>query len=239
MEQIGALISRIREYTFEHDDLRKAHHFNFDIRTCPHNDVQFVVMGLNPADSEADNFEKSEPDYKCKETSSTFDFREEYIRTKYGSRENLLWNQKIKEILPEGAGFTQTERFFWSSHGGIKQFRKHFGTTLHRSKHLSFCRDINVELIDIYNPKAIICTGTSDFGLNVISKLYELTTTSIRDEMWRSNIPAHYHDKNGRDWIFVPHLTGARGFTTRDRESIKAYIRETSNEGSKLSHSLS
>lgn len=219
MKEIGTLIEQIRNYTNAHTELRRAHHFNFDLRHGAAKDVRYVIMGLNPGvGKEWKDYDKNT--HSCREATSESDY---YLS--YKPREETNWFKRIQRLLPNEAGFTQTERFFWSSTGGIKNFKSNFNTRLSKSPHLEFCKDINNSLIEIYRPQAVICTGLA--GLKTLAKLYGLSGEKRKKNPRTGNtLMVHFKDQRGINWICIPHLTGSRGLSNTDMKRIKRLIEE-------------
>ena len=131
-EKIGKLKKlneQVLNYTNQHEDLQKSHHWQFDLppfKDEPFN-PKYIVMGINPGE----NKEKLFPNIV--QETRFFDFHESiYV----GKREELNWTKKIFEIL-QTRKVIQTELFFWSTNK-FSDLKKRFGP-LSKNKHLSFC----------------------------------------------------------------------------------------------------
>ena len=106
--QISKILEEIREYTQNHTELKKSHHFLFN---CPLSSgpscADVIVIGLNPGETRSD--------WECRtslptEESSEFDFHDEYGR----GRSSVRWSKLCREYLPNSNIFL-SEFFFWSS----------------------------------------------------------------------------------------------------------------------------
>ena len=212
--QAGQLLEKIRTYTREHKELRDAHHFLFNLVYGDIDSVRFVIIGQNPGMSRSDS-----EDSRCGlEESNEDDFR---MRLGF-DRLNTKWASFIRKILPVTNEFVQTERFFWSSRD-LKSFKDVFKTKLHESPHLKFCRDMNVALIKMYEPKAVVCLGFG--GWKSMQNLYSLThkSTILKTRNMQFScikLVSHFVDSDHRNWFFTPNPTGSFGFSEPDKAEI-------------------
>lgn len=203
-------IERIRKYTQENSELLAAHHFLFDLRLNPAG-VDYCVMGINPGETDD---EKSGCPGPTEETS-LFDFHAQYGRGPSSTR----WLANINFFLNTDR-VVLGEYFFWSSANAEAEFAERFGP-LRLSPHLKFCRDMNLELIENYKPKAVISPG---LGMaRIASNLYGLELVASEKSANGNNLIFHYSDGK-RPWIFTKHWTGARGFSKPQRDQVQSYI---------------
>ena len=103
---LTANIERIAAYTANHADLRRAHHFLYDLRSPPNGTPRFVVMGVNPGETDRDWRLCSEP---TEETS-----RHDFHRRAEKGGSALRW-ARLAEYYLDGADYVLAEQFFWSS----------------------------------------------------------------------------------------------------------------------------
>lgn len=207
-------IEAIRRYTAEHEELREAHHFLYDLPL--NGDVglpELVVMGINPGETQTDRDACPGP---TQETSK-YDFHEHSPLGR--SKGSKRW-RKLTAEFTGGRSVIFSELFFWSSRDHAELLER-FGS-LWVSRHLSFCIDMNRDLIRLYQPKAVIFVGLSNseraaiaFGLKHVDAHCVSGTRVVE----------HYRDEH-RPWFFTKHWTGSRGFTTAQREAIKVYLKE-------------
>lgn len=203
-------IEEIRRYTAKHSELSAAHHFLFDIRLSPEN-IDYIVMGINPGETDADFSAHQGPT----EETSLYDFHTDEQRSDSSSQ----WLAKIKFYL-ETDRVLLAEYFFWSSQNAGRKFVDRFGP-LKTSPHIVFCRDMNLELITHYKPKAIISPG---LGMaRIVRELYGLTLIEEEKASNGHNLILRYSDGH-RPWIFTKHWSGSHGFSNQQRDQIKLYI---------------
>lgn len=152
-----AAIERISAYTAKFPELRSAHHFLYDLRYPSASTPKYVVMGINPGETQHDWRLSPTPT----EETSRYDFHK---REREGGSVPR-WVREAHFYL-DGAPYVQSEIFFWSSLDQ-KEFALRYGR-LDRSPHLEFCRDLNVELIDAYDPIAVVIPGlvAATYALN-------------------------------------------------------------------------
>lgn len=208
-----------RQNVPEFGELRRAHHFLFalPIPGFDHDkdEVDFIIMGINPGESEQS---WSIVGGTGHEESFREDFHVKYGKSTKG-REN--WRRKIQQGVPKGNTIL-TELFFWSS--SSQDFKTRYGA-LELSPHLDFCVTINKSLITAARPKAVIFSGfaytrlvSSKFGLTLKSK--ELCCEcGLRI--------AERHFDGERDWFFLPHFSGSRGVTKKQRELGRQFIEKS------------
>src|SRR5262249_48305597 len=111
--------------------------------------------------------------------------------------------------------------FFWSARNGM-EFQKRYGALswLRNSSHLKFCAILNRELINRYQPKAVIFTGVSHAEL--VANCYNLqhvNSVSITN----NRLIEHYSDGK-HPWIFTKHWSGSFGFSKEQRKRTRSYI---------------
>ena len=76
-------LQEIRDYTAQHDELTKAHHFLFDLKAPVNCTPEYVVIGINPG--ERDECWRHAP-RQALELTSAFDY---HAGTAY--REGIKW----------------------------------------------------------------------------------------------------------------------------------------------------
>lgn len=205
-----ANIERVAAYTAQHPELLAAHHFLYDLRHPRNGKPDIVVMGVNPGETAYDWKIAPEPT----EESSRFDFHSE----QGGGRSAIRWTKAARYFLDD-ADYVLAELFFWSSYDS-RVFTERFGP-LAKSKHLPFCVEMNKDLIDAYQPKAVILPGLTHLPL--VRDLYGLTAIDqIADGPTR--VAEHYTDGQ-RPWVFTKHWTASFGFSKRQREIARDTIR--------------
>lgn len=210
--RLDSNIQVIRKYTAEHAELRQAHHFLYDL---PLNlDVgspEIVVMGINPGETAVDRASCPGPT----EETSKYDFHEHSPAGRStGSRR---WRELTAKFTG-GRSVVFTELFFWSSRNHAELLERF--ESLWDSRHLGFCIDMNRDLIELYQPKAVIFVGLSNsekaanaFGLKYVDT-HRVGGTRVLE---------HYRDAR-RPWFFTKHWTGSRGFTIAQRDAIRIYL---------------
>ncbi len=112
-----------------------------------------------------------------------------------------------------------TEAFFWSSKD-VKKLSERWDT----KKHRDFCVELNKELIEIHNPKAVMFTGIS--YIEEIALHYNLIIEGqsiLNDKGQRLIVP--YKDKSGRPWLFVKHFSS--WIRNSELDCIGDYVRRT------------
>ncbi|MGC2620120.1 MAG: hypothetical protein WA414_13835, partial [Acidobacteriaceae bacterium] len=119
-----------------------------------------------------------------------------------------------------------TELFFWSSRNHAELLERF--ESLWGSRHLKFCIEMNKDLIEVYQPKAVIFVGLSNseraakaFGLNYVAT-HRVGITRVVE---------HFRDEH-RPWFFTKHWTGSRGFTEEQRQAVRAYLERNLQESS-------
>lgn len=206
----------IREYTRRHAELREAHHFLFALPTDgfdPNLPIELVLMGTNPGESPACWKFLRTP---MQEESFEFDFHRGSSGATSG-RKN--WMSKVSRFLPPG-NILQTELFFWSSQN-LELFEERFGK-ISRTPHLTFCTKKNKKLLMAADPKAVVFSGLGQAQL--ASKLYNLQHIRTESCAVSGKKLAEQFTDGFRNWFFVPHLSGARGYTNLQRDICKEII---------------
>jgi hypothetical protein len=202
-------IEEIRLYTCQNPELLQAHHFLFDLRLSE-KEPQYVVMGINPGETTVDSALHRGPT----EETSEFDYHAKAGRGKSSKR----WLTEVEFFLQTDR-VVLSEYFFWSSQD-MKQFKELFGS-FEKSRHLPFCRDMNMQLINRYQPRAIISPGLR--AAKTVAPLYDLKhVRSIKANNGHTLIE-HFSGES-RPWIFTKHWTGSRGFSNAQRQQIRSYI---------------
>ena len=157
------LIQQIRDYQAQNRVLKEqSHHFVFD---CPFDanaieKPKYIWIGLNPGD-DTDDWAKT--NNKNSEETRDFNFQEKYGR---GSRSQKRMD-KVKKFLGEEffSFTTHTELFFWGSKDTSKDFTSRYGTSFNDNPHMQFCCELNRQLIDRIEPKAIFFESISKIDL--------------------------------------------------------------------------
>lgn len=212
--RLDSNIQAIRRYTTEHAELRQAHHFLYDLPL--NRDVgppELVVMGINPGETQVDRDSCAGPT----EETSKYDFHEHSPAGR--SKGSKRWRELTAKFTG-GRSVVFTELFFWSSKNHAELLERF--ESLWHSRHLGFCIDMNRDLIEVYQPTAVIFVGLSNseraasaFGLKYID------THSVGG----TRVIEHYRDAH-RPWFFTKHWTGSRGFTTPQRDAIRIYLEQ-------------
>lgn len=210
MDRLQSNIERIAAYTAEHAELAAAHHFLYDLRHPPAGEPGFVVMGVNPGETDYD--------WKIAPTPTEETSRYDFHMSDGGGRSAIRWT-KAAQFFLDRADYVLAELFFWSSYDS-RVFRERYGP-LQRSPHLIFCRDMNRDLIDAYQPKAVVLPGLTHSrlvgGLYALSQIEVVTMGSTRvAEVWTDGV---------RPWLFTKHWTAAFGFSMAQRELARDVIR--------------
>ena len=213
-------LHKIREYTKQHLELSKSHHFLFN---CPinknHEYADVIVIGLNPGESQTDlSFITKD----ITEETNEFDFQDKIGR----SKASIKWYKTCEQMLPNSKIFL-SEFFFWSSKDIKESFLEKFGYSFKQSPHFEFCRECNKELIDFHKPKLIVAPGAS--FATFFSKIYEMQhIKTIKSDGFRNGkkitqqIIQHY-EWNGIPFIFTKHWSGAR-ISNAEKEKIIQYL---------------
>ncbi len=209
-DRLRANIERLAAYTAEHAELKAAHHFLYDLRFPKEGNPQFVVMGVNPGETEQDWRIAPKPT----EETSRYDFHDEVGP----GRSAIRWSKAARYFLDD-ADYVLAELFFWSSYDS-RVFAERFGP-LATSKHLPLCVEMNLDLIEAYQPRAVVLPGLTHVRL--VRDLYGLTPVgAVTDGGLR--IAEHYTDGK-RPWVFTKHWTAAFGFSKQQREVARQAIR--------------
>jgi hypothetical protein len=205
-------IKLIEAYTRDNAELTQSHHFLYDLRIPKGSRAKFVVMGINPGESP--RFCANAPGPT--EETSRFD----WIESVGLHRPEIPWSELCNFYL-DTAPYVMTELFFWSSRN-VPELEVRLGEPLCRSRHLPFCVDMNLALISVHRPRAVVVVGLGaerlcreHFGLR--------KHDTVRSEGVR--VAEQYFDGDGRPWLITKHWTGARSFTTGQRNSIQGAIR--------------
>ncbi|MDO8321327.1 MAG: hypothetical protein Q7T23_00145 [Phenylobacterium sp.] len=211
-ETLLANIERLASYTKAHSDLRGAHHFLYDLRHPAQGAPEYVIMGVNPGETEHDWTISP----TTTEETSRYDFHKEVGP----GRSAIRWTSSARFFLDD-ADYVLTELFFWSSRDSLA-FRERYGK-LALSPHLALCTELNRALIEIYQPRAVVLPGLGNHEL--CRSLYELqhNETVVHEG---TRIVEHYTDGR-RPWIFTKHWTASFGFSKSQRQAVLSYIRRT------------
>ena len=218
-KDLEELLDDVRRYGSKHSELRAAHHFLFSLpHPCSLNTTQvdFLVMGINPGETAACRaIAKGEGN----EESFLEDYQQRGSDYTPGRRR---WFARVQRILP-GAACVFSELFFWST-PSTSDLKKRYGP-LHKNKHLDFCRDANLRLLDLLRPRVVVFPGLT--AIPVVVNKYSLSVMRnppIRCKRTSHRLVEHFADGAGRDWIFTKHWSGGRGFSREQEEVIKDYI---------------
>ena len=206
-EVITKNLLQIREYTKENEELSKSHHFLYN---CPINKnsnlAEVIIVGINPGETSTDwIYEGDLPT----EESSEFDFHEKIGRGSSSKR----WI-RLCEKYSKTKNIVLTEFFFWSSpqvgeDEKKEKFSERFGYRFEDCPHFEFCRDRNIELINLLKPKIIICPGVgcSDLFSRIYNLNYIGTFRCSEDKRNRRAI-IHY-ELNKVPFVFTLHWSNA------------------------------
>lgn len=218
--RLDQAIMEIRAYTQRHPELRKAHHFLFDVpldRTA--GPPEFVILGINPGETERDWEAHPGPT----EETWLFDFHE---ASKLGrSPGSSRWRERAASICGSRAA-TLGQFFFWSSNNS-EQFVQRFGT-FGSSRHRDFCFQNVGLLIDHYKPKAVIVCGLH--LEKIVAQHYSLKLIG-REMDGPHRLVVHYRDVK-RPWFFTKHWTAGHGFSNAQLETIAKYVQSHCTETS-------
>lgn len=209
-DRLTANIEKVAAYTAQHAELMAAHHFLYDLRQPPNGTPRFVVMGVNPGETPYDWQIAPQPT----EETSRFDFHVAHGR----GRNAIRWSKAAKYFLDD-SDYVLAELFFWSSHDS-RVFTERFGR-MATSKHLPFCVAMNRDLIEHYQPDAVVLPGLTH--LQLVRELYELAPVSIANHE-TTRVAEHYTDGK-RPWVFTKHWTAAFGFSRAQRELAREAVR--------------
>lgn len=206
-------IRTIEHRTETFAELKRAHHFLFDVHLEKGSKTaDFVVMGINPGET---LFDWNASPKRTQETSD-FDFYD----TEGRSRSSNRWAKRAKEILQTNS-VVLTELFFWSSKNS-DEFSVRYGD-LRTSPHIEFCRDLNLKLLQHYQPKAIIFTGLSIH--KTVAKIYDLNFIRTHYASDSHRLLEHYLFQD-TPWIFSKHWTASFGFSRDQRKEMSRKITE-------------
>ena len=137
-------VERIRAYTALHAALRACHHFCFDFRLGAFHRATYIVMGLNPGETDDDRAIAGGPH----EESSLVDYR-----AGRDSASRARWFNTCRNILSTDQ-IALSELCFWSS-ANLPALVERIGP-LEGSPHMAFCRELNERLIAFHRPRAIV-----------------------------------------------------------------------------------
>jgi len=187
-------IKRIREYTENNPELKRSHHFTYDL---PANDkpVEFVVMGINPGEPKWDWDHCQGPT----EETRLFDFQEKFGRSPASKR----WYKKVDFYL-SGRGAVMTECFFWSSKD-VDTLEELYGP-LENSTHIEFCKAMNDDILDRYKPRAIVFPGLRYYER--VRQLYGIGEHVKTVPGSKGRLIEHYK-YGATPWVFTKHWSGA------------------------------
>lgn len=166
-------------------------------------------MGVNPGETPGDWALSRTPT----EETSRFDFHEELGP----GRSSIRWTSSARYFLG-GADYVLTELFFWSSKDS-REFEARFGK-LASSPHLQLCVDMNRDLIEAYQPRAVILPGLANHEL--CRSIYGLRhEETVRHGEVR--VAERYTDGR-RPWLFTKHWTASFGFSKEQRQAVRDQI---------------
>ena len=205
-------IEKIEAYTARHPELATAHHWLYDSRYPQEGIPQFVVLGINPSETDEDWTRYPKPT----EDTSRFDYHDRKCLTRAARN----WQSKARDILG-GADYVLAELFFWSSKDtNKKSFHARYGP-LARSPHLSFCADLNRELIDAHQPRAVVAPGIGYASL--LAKLHGLKHEETVRAANGHRLVERFSDGH-RAWLVTKHWTGSFGFSAEEQTVIRDQV---------------
>ena len=211
-------LTEIREYTQKNSDLKKSHHFMFNLPLSSEEKADVIIIGLNPGESDGDW--KYIGPLPTEETSD-FDF---FDHLEVRSRSNLVWLKKCRDFFPSSSIY-QTEFFFWSASNLSDGFEERYGYKFYENPHLQFCMQCNLKMFNYHRPKIICATGIG--GHKYLAELYKLeyleTIKSEYDKRQR-NIIIHYL-LGDIPFVFTPHWTSGY-VSNNEKNEIKNYLKE-------------
>lgn len=194
----------IEIYSEKHPELKNAryHIFNKPLLKADINDIEFVVIGMNPGES-----------------------KRVLKRLEKPVQEETSWMRKIRDFCGTD-NVIQTEAFFWSSKNIKKDFKDRYGYSFDSEpcrNHLQFCKERNMLLISHYKPKAVFAPGLK--LAKDISSVYGLEPMcAVRCPETGHRLIEKYLGKDGLPWLFTKHWSGARDFRDDQKKLIKNYI---------------
>lgn len=210
-------IESIREYTRQHAELQKAHHFLYDKPISADAErYRFAVLGVNPGEQTGDW--EAWPD--ATEETSLFDFREELGQRPRASRR---WRQLV-EFFCGTDEVVMSEFFLWSTKDTGQAFVEKFGHPLGRSPHLAFCVEMNRQLIERHKVQAVIAPGLK--SLKLFREHYDLKQVKTVKADNGHTLIEHF-EREGVPWIFTKHWSAAFGFSKEQQEVVRTYIAQT------------
>ena len=209
MSDLLADIIDIRNYTQNNLELKKAHHFLYDLLINTNQKPIYVVMGINPGENRKVWLDHP----SITEETSSFDFLAD-------KRKSLSWTKQIVDLCGTDR-IVQSEHFFWSSSSTNKNdFDDRFGYSISKSPHLEFCAKKNKKLINFYNPKAVISFGFQN--LDLVEKIYNLQHVKTDKDENGKRLIEQYTD-GAIPWLFARHIRSF-GFTINNKNQIKKTI---------------
>jgi hypothetical protein len=221
-DRISDLMQVVRNYQQKHVELLKSHHFVAAVPLRPDGvEFDYLVVGLNPGEQDSNwtAFPRT--------TEETIDFN--WLESLPGgpTRQAKAWRKKVAQFCGTDQ-VLQSDFFFWSTNNVGKAFTERFGTPFHKSKHLEFCRDINLKLVELTKPKAVVCPGISH--AESFARLYGLEPVNFVPTPSGGKLIAHY-ERSGMPWVFSKHWGGAFGFTKEQRATVASYIKGLDDRG--------
>lgn len=213
--RIGKNIAKIKQRMQEHPGLQEAHHFCYDHRLEFRSArVDYVVMGINPGETEEDKRRHQAP--PPGEETSEADFH-----LPHPSPARIRWF-KNAEFYCHSRNIAFTNCFFWSSPKET-DLRTRYSNAL--DEHFQFCAELNIDLINIHQPEAVVFAGISyTTKAPWVPRLYKLrgpnnvtTATGSNDRL------VEVYDDGKRPWLFTRHWSSAR-IRSLDKPIIKQTI---------------
>jgi hypothetical protein len=204
MNAVEHLRRKVVEYTNLHAELKEAHHYDFAITLtgC----VKYFVMGLNPGETGED-----------RELHPGKGHFNPYARAPF-SRSSKAWQTRSKNLLGTD-DLLYGDFFFWSSPDVGGSFVKRFGTSLEKSPHLPFCVDLIGQLLDFYQPKALIIPGLK--LTTAVPSLYSGISHLHTHKHCERRLIEHYTDGT-RPWLFIKHYSS--WLSEPEMAEIKKYL---------------
>ena len=177
-------IRELRKYTNEHQELKEAHHFTYDLSLNKEtNNIEYLVMGMNPGEQPRYSWDIF--DGPTEETN-LYDF---FVDVGY-SRTETDWSRRCINFLGTNE-INIGNFFFWSSRNTDNFFKERFGfgfnkTGLRYNPHFHICQRMNIDLIEHYQPRLIAAPGITladwipeIYGMNFIQTMLKVQVTQI------------------------------------------------------------
>lgn len=219
ISDIEHCVQKIRKYTAENTELQQAHHFSFDVippQSAPLSKADIVILGLNQAAYAKDGEVRQRDEPMLEDTSLPSNFR-----NAGDLRSANRWYAEVERRIGTTPKTVLGELFFWSS----KNEREMYERYPNHKRHFEFCRDLNLELLEIYDPKIVIVLRAT--YLKKVQVLYGLEADSSLQPIVVGNriLAWFYRDCAQRLWIVTRHWTGSRGYTKEMKRVWETKVR--------------